>query len=79
MSEYHIDGFRFDLAGIIDWHTIDLIREEATKINPNVVLIAEPWGGEYKPTGFSEHGWSSWNDKYATADRLNLFSGKNTN
>lgn len=63
MSEYHIDGFRFDLAGIIDWHTIDLIREEATKINPNVVLIAEPWGGEYKPKGFSEHGWSSWNDK----------------
>jgi len=63
MTEYHIDGFRFDLAGIIDWETIDLIKEEARKINPNVILIAEPWGGEYKPTGFSQHGWSSWNDK----------------
>lgn len=63
MTEYHIDGFRFDLAGIIDWKTIDVIREEAEKINPNVILIAEPWGGEYKPYGFSDHGWSSWNDK----------------
>ncbi len=63
MTEYHIDGFRFDLAGIIDWKTIDLIKEEAQKINPNVILIAEPWGGEYKPAGFSDHGWASWNDR----------------
>jgi pullulanase/glycogen debranching enzyme len=63
IKEYHIDGFRFDLAGIIDWETIDLIKQEAQKINPNVILIAEPWGGEYKPAGFSDHGWISWNDK----------------
>ena len=63
MTEYHIDGFRFDLAGIIDWETVDLIKEEAQKINPNVILIAEPWGGDYKPAGFSDHGWASWNDK----------------
>ena len=63
IREYHIDGFRFDLAGIIDWETIDLIRHEAKKINPNVILIAEPWGGEYKPDGFSDHDWISWNDK----------------
>lgn len=63
IKEYHIDGFRFDLAGIIDWETIDLIKQEAQKINPDVILIAEPWGGEYKPSGFSDHGWISWNDK----------------
>ena len=63
MREYHIDGFRFDLAGILDWQTVDLIREEALKINPDVILIAEPWGGDYKPAGFSDHGWASWNDK----------------
>lgn len=63
MTEYHIDGFRFDLAGILDWETIDLIKEEARKINPNVILIAEPWGGDYKPSGFSDHDWASWNDK----------------
>jgi pullulanase/glycogen debranching enzyme len=64
MKEYHIDGFRFDLAGIIDWETVDLIKDEARKINPNVLLIAEPWGKEYKPDGFSDHGWPSWNDRY---------------
>ncbi len=64
MTEYHIDGFRFDLAGIIDWETIDLIKEEARKINPNVILIAEPWGGDYKPDGFSDHDWASWNDRF---------------
>lgn len=63
MTEFHIDGFRFDLAGIIDWETIDLIKHEAEKINPNVILIAEPWGLEYKPAGFSDHGWISWNDR----------------
>jgi len=63
MTEYHIDGFRFDLAGILDWDTVDEIKKEAEKINPNVILIAEPWGGEYKPSGYSEHGWASWNDK----------------
>ncbi len=64
MTEFHIDGFRFDLAGIIDWETVDLIKEEAQKINPNVLLIAEPWGREYKPDGYSDHGWSSWNDRF---------------
>lgn len=67
MKEYHIDGFRFDLAGIIDWETINQIKQEAEKINPNVILIAEPWGGEYKPAGFSDHGWISWNDKIRNA------------
>jgi pullulanase/glycogen debranching enzyme len=63
MTEYHIDGFRFDLAHLIDWETIDEITHEARDINPNVVLIAEPWGGGYDPTGFSKRGWLTWNDQ----------------
>jgi len=63
MKEYHLDGFRFDLARMIDWDTIDRIREEAQKVNPHVILIAEPWGGGYDPAGFSDHGWASWNDQ----------------
>ena len=65
MKEYHIDGFRFDLAAMLDWQTIDMIRERAQKINPHVILIAEPWGGgEYEPADFSKHGWSVWNDHF---------------
>ncbi|MEO1022863.1 MAG: alpha-amylase family glycosyl hydrolase [Bacteroidota bacterium] len=63
MEEYHIDGFRFDLAGIIDEETLSDIKNLAKSINPNAVLIGEPWGGEYKPHRFSDLGWSAWNDK----------------
>ena len=64
MREYHIDGFRFDLAAMIDWETVDQIHAELRKINPHVILIAEPWGGGmYTPREFSEHGWAAWNDQ----------------
>ncbi len=63
MKEYHVDGFRFDLAKLIDWQTVEEITHEAKKINPKVVLIAEPWGGGYDLAGFSLRGWASWNDQ----------------
>ncbi len=63
MKEYHVDGFRFDLAKLIDWQTVEEITHEAKKINPKVILIAEPWGGGYDPAGFSLRGWASWNDQ----------------
>ncbi len=62
MTEYKIDGFRFDLAQLIDRETCNLIFREAKKINPNVIIIAEPWGGGYDPAGFSKIGWAAWND-----------------
>lgn len=65
MKEYHIDGFRFDLAAMIDWETVELITKEARKFNPDVILIAEPWGGgKYDLGGFSERGWGAWNDLF---------------
>ncbi len=67
MTEYHIDGFRFDLAYLIDNETCQEIIKEARKINPNVYIIAEPWGGGYDPAGFSRIGWAAWNDKFRNA------------
>lgn len=65
LQEYHIDGFRFDLATLIDWETIECLTEEAKKINPDVILIAEPWGGgKYDLGGFSDRGWAAWNDLF---------------
>ena len=64
MTEYHIDGFRFDLAAMIDRETCEEILREARTINPNVVIIAEPWGGnKYSPELLSDIGWASWNDQ----------------
>ncbi|HDQ00367.1 MAG TPA: pullulanase [bacterium] len=64
MTEYHIDGFRFDLAYLLDEATCEEIIREAKKINPNVYIIAEPWGDGYAPDYFSRLGWSAWNDKF---------------
>lgn len=65
MEEFHVDGFRFDLATMIDWETVDQITRAARQINPDVVLIAEPWGGgKYDPAGFSRHDWAAWNDQF---------------
>jgi pullulanase len=63
MKEYHIDGFRFDLGKLIDWETIEEIIYQARKINPDVIIVCEPWGGGYDPAGFSLRGWGSWNDQ----------------
>lgn len=65
VSDYHVDGFRFDIAAMIDWETIDAIREELTAVNPHIILIAEPWGGGgYWPEKFSEHNYAAWNDMF---------------
>jgi len=64
MTEYKIDGFRFDLSTLIDWKTIEEIRERAKEINPNVILIGEAWGGGgYSPDGFSKKEYAAWNDQ----------------
>ncbi len=63
MKEYHIDGFRFDLGKLIDWETVEEIKRETKKINPNVIIVCEPWGGGYDPKGFSLRGWGAWNDQ----------------
>lgn len=64
MREYHIDGFRFDLATMIDDTTLEEISRQARALNPKVILIAEPWGGgEYDLAKFSRLGWMAWNDR----------------
>ena len=41
MEEFHIDGFRFDLGKLLDWKTVEEIREKAVTINPNVFITCE--------------------------------------
>ena len=42
-DEYHIDGFRFDLVGLIDVDTINDIVTEVHKRHPNVIFYGEGW------------------------------------
>lgn len=41
---YHLDGFRFDLAGIIDADTIRLARQALERKAPGLLLYGEGWG-----------------------------------
>ncbi len=43
MTEYHVDGFRFDLMGILDRETMLEVYREAKKINPNAIIYGEGW------------------------------------
>lgn len=42
-EEYHIDGFRFDLVGLIDTETINEIVAEVHKDYPDVIFYGEGW------------------------------------
>jgi len=72
VEEFHADGFRFDLAELIDLNTMMAIRDAVRSEFPNVSLIAEPWSpgrGENKGS-LRGTGWSAWNNdfRYAAKD-----------
>ena len=46
MTEYHVDGFRFDLMGIEDRDTMLEVYRAAKKINPSVIIYGEGWDME---------------------------------
>src|SRR6056297_1037671 len=43
VQEYHIDGFRFDLMGLMDKETFYTIENVLHEINPAIMLYGEPW------------------------------------
>jgi glycogen debranching enzyme len=79
VDEFHVDGFRFDLA-------VTLCRNAANEFDPrhpflvaiaadpvlsDVKLIAEPWDVGYGgwQTGRFPAGWADWNDHFRDAVR----------
>lgn len=44
-KEYHIDGFRFDLMGVLDIDTMNKASRKLHEINPDIVLYGEGWTG----------------------------------
>lgn len=42
-QEYHMDGFRFDLMGLMDIATMNEIRRRLDKIDPSIMMIGEGW------------------------------------
>lgn len=44
-KEYHIDGFRFDLMGVLDIDTMNVIAERLKEIRSDIYLYGEGWNG----------------------------------
>ncbi len=42
-EEYHIDGFRFDLMGLMDKETMRQVEKTLHNIDPSILLYGEPW------------------------------------
>jgi len=47
VSEYKVDGFRFDLMGVLDTQTVKDAYAAAAALNPKVVFLGEGWNGFY--------------------------------
>jgi len=43
INEYHIDGFRFDLMGILDVETMNAVRRAIDEIDSSILLFGEGW------------------------------------
>ena len=48
-NEYGIDGFRFDLMGLIDLETIREVREAVHKIDSSSIILGEGWNMSQLP------------------------------
>ncbi len=74
VEEYHVDGFRFDLASILArgedgapmYHAPVVWNIEFSNILAHTRLIAEAWdaGGLYQVGDFPGYRWAEWNGRY---------------
>lgn len=71
INDYNIDGFRFDLMGLIDVDTMKEIVKLSNEVNDNILIYGEPWKGGDSPlsNGISKgmqrgQGFSVFNDTF---------------
>ncbi len=85
-QEFHIDGFRFDLMGIYDLETMQVIRRELDKVRPGLLLYGEGWAADQSPMPEEQRavkrnlvrlpGIAGFNDDFRDALKGNLGSKK---
>jgi pullulanase len=49
VEEYHVDGFRFDLMGVHDIETMNIISEQLHQLKPDILLYGEGWTAGASP------------------------------
>lgn len=71
VKEYHVDGFRFDLMGVHDIETMNLISRELHKVKPGILLYGEGWTAGASPLPDSLRALKA---NAAKLDRIAVFS-----
>ena len=71
VKEYHIDGFRFDLMGVHDIETMNLIAAALHKIRPDILLYGEGWTAGASPLPDAARALKK---NAAKLDRIAVFS-----
>ncbi len=84
VNEYKVDGFRFDLMGLMDLETMTEISEELHKIDPNILVYGEPWAAGSTPIEITTKGaqkglgFGVFNDNFRNALKSSPFSVEKT-
>ncbi|MCG2725055.1 MAG: type I pullulanase [Elusimicrobia bacterium] len=82
VKEYKIDGFRFDLMGLMDRQTAFEIIRKLKAIKPDIIIYGEPWAAGPTPIkGISKgvqrsKGFSLFNDGFRDALKGSVFSAE---
>lgn len=42
-KEFNLDGFRFDLMGIHDVETMNVVKKALAEIDPTLIVLGEGW------------------------------------
>ena len=83
---YDLDGYRFDLMGILDIETIEAIRDTARELKPDFLMYGEGWNMgdivpfEYravKENAYKLDGVAFFNDDFRRTIRGNYIDDKN--
>jgi len=79
VREFGVDGFRFDLMGLIDLETIDQLTHAVTAIKPGAMVYGEPWAAGPSPARVTckgdqrSRGFAVFNDDFRDAARGHVF------
>lgn len=71
VKEYHVDGFRFDLMGVHDLATMNLISKRLHQLRPDILLYGEGWTSGESPLAEANR---SVKKNTAMLDRIGAFN-----
>ena len=86
-THYNLDGFRFDLMGLIDLKTMQEVRAELNKIDPSIIVLGEGWDmnellpkseSTIQPNAYKIPGVAFFNDSFRDSVKGSVFDAKGT-